>query len=367
MKILLFIKLPPPLTGATIMNHYIVNSELILRKFDIKKISISYKNEINDKYKYSLNKVFTIIVLHFKLIKNIITFKPQIIYFPISPLGIAFIRDCTYVLWLKIFTKHIVYHLHGKGIKNACEKFKIMKFFYRWAFKGSSVICLSNTLVDDIASVYSGVPYIVNNGIPILADSFERSYKKNTTVNVLFLSNLLYSKGITVLLDALVLLDSNYRDKVKVNIVGKEAELSKAKLNEEILRRGISNFVDYIGPKYGDEKNNIYQNTDILVYPTLNDVWGLVILEAMQHGLPVIASKEGAIPEIVDDGVSGFLVDKNNPEQIVSKIKILIDDPKLRHNMGLQGYSKFTDNYTLDIFERNIVNVFDSIYSKLEQ
>ena len=355
------LKLPPPLTGATLMNQYIVNSKVLKDKFDIQTISISYKKDINDKHKYSFMKIFSILKFHFKLCRKLIIFKPSIVYFQISPLGIAFLRDCTYVLWLKIFRVHAIYHLHGKGIKGASYNSAIMRGLYRWAFNGSSVICLSNLLVDDISTVYSGVPYIVNNGIAKNTDIFEKYYANMKTLNVLFLSNLLYSKGILVLLDSLLMLDIQFRKKIRVQIVGEEAELSERMLNEEISKRGLSNFIVYLGPKYGDEKTKIYKTTDILIYPTLNDVWGLVLLEAMQFGIPVIASVEGAIPEIVDNGVTGFLVEKNRPDLIAEKMKILIENNQLRKEMCMTARNKFLEKYTLEIFEQNMANVFQKI------
>ncbi len=363
-KILLFIKLPPPLTGATLMNQYVATSKVLLNKFDLKIIPISYRGTINDKHKYSLKKFFKIIKIHYKLFKEIVAFKPSLVYFQISPLGAAFLRDCTYVFWLKIFKRHTVYHLHGKGIREASKRSVILRSLYKWAFKNSSVICLSNALTNDISEIYNGNPYIVNNGIPEIGKHLERNYSNNAPINILFLSNLLYSKGIIVLLDALTLLDETYHKKIKVNIVGSEADLTGSEINNEISNRNISHFVEFLGPKYGDDKNKIYQNTDILVYPTLNDVWGLVILEAMQFGIPVIASIEGAIPEIVDDGKTGFLVEKNKPNLIAEKIVNLIEDSNLIEKMGLAAREKYLKYYTLDTFEQNMLTTFTDILNK---
>lgn len=359
--ILLLVKIPPPLTGATLMNQYIVNSKVLKNKFDIHTISISYKKDINDKHKYSFKKIFSILKFHFKLFRKLIIFKPNIVYFQISPLGIAFIRDCTYVFWLKLFRIHIVYHLHGKGIKKASENSIVMRFLYRWAFNGSSVICLSNLLVDDISTVYSGVPYIVNNGIPKITYYKKKKYENSSTVNILFLSNLIYSKGIFDFLDSLLLLDIQLRAKIRVQIVGEDAEISSTMLSEEISKRGLSNFITYLGPKHGDEKYKCLYDSDILVYPTLNDAFPLVLLEAMQFGIPVIASVEGAIPEIVDNGVTGFLAEKNRPDLIAEKMKILIENNQLRKEMGMSARNKFLEKYTLEIFEQNMANVFQKI------
>lgn len=361
-SILLLVKVPPPLTGATLMNMYVVDSEKIKSKFNIRVIAVSYKKDIISKHDCFYNKLVKIIIVHYRLLKLLIMFNPKIVYFQVSPIGIAFIRDCSYIFWLKVFGKQIVYHLHGKGIKDASESSPLMRGLYRWAFKRTSIISLSRMLTDDITPVYAGVPYIVNNGIPIVPQyDVKIDGKESTPVRVLFLSNLLYSKGIIVFLDALMMLRWSCQNKISVQIVGKEAELSADMLVSEIEKRSIHHFVSYAGPKYGEEKNEIFRQTDIFVYPTLNDVWGLVILEAMQFGIPIIATREGAIPEIVDDGTTGFLVDKNSPAQIAEKLTQLIETPHLCRSMGNAGRTKFLERYTLSHFEESMKSVFENM------
>jgi len=366
-RILLFIKLPPPLTGATLINSYVNNSKLLNDKYNIQTISISFKKTIEDVRIISFKKIIIVINLYLKLFISLIRFKPKLIYFQISPIGWAFYRDFIYVLIIKLFRKHIVFHLHGKGIKDACENSYFKKLIYKFAFRGSSIVCLSNMLANDINQVYAGTPYIVNNGIPIFSDILECAFHdEKNKIEVLFLSNLLYSKGILVFLDALSVLDTSSREKIQVKIVGNEAEISSTMLNKEIKKRGLQNFVVYIGPKYGEEKLNIYHNTDILIYPTLNDAFPVVLLEAMQFGIPVIATREGAIPEIVDDGVTGFLVDKHSPDQIAEKIKIFLDDDVLRTKMGKSARKKYLEKYTIEVFEKNLIDVFQKISFELK-
>jgi len=366
-RILLFIKLPPPLTGATLINSYVNNSKLLNDKYNIQTISISFKKTIEDVRIISFKKIIIVINLYLKLFISLIRFKPKLIYFQISPIGWAFYRDFIYVLIIKLFRKHIVFHLHGKGIKDACENSYFKKLIYKFAFRGSSIVCLSNMLANDINQVYAGTPYIVNNGIPIFSDILECAFHdEKNKIEVLFLSNLLYSKGILVFLDALSVLDTSSREKIQVKIVGNEAEISSTMLNKEIKKRGLQNFVVYIGPKYGEEKLNIYHNTDILIYPTLNDAFPVVILEAMQFGIPVIASIEGAIPDIIEDGINGFLVDKHSPDQIAEKIKIFLDDDVLRTKMGKSARKKYLEKYTIEVFEKNLIDVFQKISFELK-
>ena len=81
----------------------------------------------------------------------------------------------------------------------------------------------------------------------------------------------------------------------------------------------------------------------------------------MQAGLPVVATNVGAIPEIVEDGITGYVVNRNEPYQIKEKLEVLIKDPILRKQMGVAGRRKFLNNYTLEKFNSNMNKVFEDI------
>lgn len=348
------------------MNKYVSECDLLHRTFNIRVIPISYKTGIEDIRVFSYQKIITIIKTYLKLISSLIGFKPEFIYFQISPLGMAFFRDCTFILIIKFFRKPILFHLHGKGINEFVEQSFFRKKVYRWAFKNSNVICLSDKLTYDIAHIYRGKPFIVNNAIPELGAKGQPLRKQLQSLRILFLSNLYISKGIYDYLDAVSLLRDK-QIKLEALIVGNEAELKHYVLLKEIEKRNLSNCVLYLGALYGDSKNEIYINSDILVYPSYNDAWGLVILEAMRSGLAVVATNEGAISEIVDNGVTGFIVDKHRPDQIAEKLEILISNPELRRQMGSAGRCKFLEKYTLDKFEKNLSAVFSDVLHKNAQ
>lgn len=362
MNILFLVKLPPPITGATIINQYI--TQIQFNNFNLKVIKLNYKNNLK---RDSIFTAFLKITQYsFKVLTTVLKFKPNFVYFQISPIGFAFLRDCIYVFIIKSFKIKIIFHLHGKGILEE-SKNRFKNILYKWAFKNNIVICLSEKLLYDVKNVHFGGIYIVNNGIPVYNNisSKERSVDK---LNVLFLSHLQKSKGLLIFIDAISLLlkIEKYKNLINVKIIGSELDLSRDFLNKETIRLKISENVKILGPKYGNEKLNHLLETDILVYPTLNDTWGLVILEAMQLGIPVIASKEGAIPEIVDDGVTGFLVDKNNPEQIKDKLITLIENETLRKEMGDAARKKFFEKYTLELFEKKMLDTFDKIIASYE-
>jgi glycosyltransferase involved in cell wall biosynthesis len=283
----------------------------------------------------------------------------------LSPFGAAFYRDLIYITLIKVFHIRIVFHLHGKGIKQLC-KYKIRQLFYKYAFRNSDIICLSDLLKSDLEDVYKGTIHIVNNGIPdeLIIDS--ETQKSHEKLQILFLSNLLKSKGIIDFIESLKIL-SGKDITFYANILGAEGDIEPVFLNDKIRELNLSNEINYLGTKTGEEKNKIIEGSDVLIYPSLNDAFPLVLLEVMRYAKPIIATREGAIPEIVDDGRTGFLVEKHNPGQISEKLEVFVRNPGLIKIMGDAGRKKFLQNYTMDIFESNLKNVFEEVLTNLHQ
>ena len=70
-----------------------------------------------------------------------------------------------------------------------------------------------------------------------------------------------------------------------------------------------------------------------------------------------------AIPDLIDDGKNGLLIDPFDLNELTEKLKKLIEDEKLRSTIGVQAYTDFKNQYSFEIFERNLLNVFDKIVS----
>jgi glycosyltransferase involved in cell wall biosynthesis len=257
----------------------------------------------------------------------------------------------------------IIFHLHGKGIKKNAANSWFKKKLYKWVFKKTNVICLSKSLIADLANYISSTPYIVPNGIRFQQklNHFNHSHLESVP-QILFLSNYIESKGILILINALNILNQQ-GFKFNARLVGAPFNLSIEFLENLVLEYHLSELVAVTGPVYDDQKIEEFQRADIFVFPTYyeNEAFPLVILEALQFGLPVISTFEGGIPDIVIDGESGLLVEAQNTTMLAQKIAILLADKNLRTKMGEMGYNRFMNNYTQSHFESNLVRTFRTI------
>jgi glycosyltransferase involved in cell wall biosynthesis len=356
-KILCIVQLPPPIHGASMMNNYIVNSKMIQADFTMEIVNLQFSESIHELKKFSFSKVFKAIAFSSAILKKINTFKPDIIYFNLTPTGFAFYRDAFYILLMKQYHTNIILHLHTKGIKDKVKNSFLNKRIYSKVLKNTHPICLSKSLAGDISDVYHGSYSIVPNGIPELNLPSQNLEDRKKVPRILFLSNFIESKGILILIEAIKILKED-GFKFDVRLVGAPADISVEMLRTILTDKDLASSIEIVGPLYNNEKFIEYQNADIFVLPTFSEAFPLVILEALQFSIPVISTFEGGIPEMIINNESGLLVEKKNVQMLTEKIALLLSDKKLRTQIGENGYKRFKEYFTLEHFEANMSHVF---------
>jgi glycosyltransferase involved in cell wall biosynthesis len=123
----------------------------------------------------------------------------------------------------------------------------------------------------------------------------------------------------------------------------------------------LSGQVHYVGKKYGTDKEAIFSKADIFAFPTYYETFGLVNLEAMQFCLPIVSTFEGGIPDVVNDGKTGFLVPQKDAKALADKLERLIKNPALRKQMGKAGREKYEKEFTLNAFEKRLKEILTKI------
>lgn len=358
-KILFVLHLPPPIHGSAMVGEYINSSHKLNSMFSTRYINLGTSKSIDEIGKNPLKKIFIYINILFSLIKQLLFFRPNMVYIAMTAQGVGFYKDVVLAFIVKLFGVSLVYHFHNKGVALKQHKY-VDNILYTLAFKGAKNILLSKYLYTDIKKyVKEENVWYCPNGIPDL-NKLLISSKVNNVPNILFLSNLIVSKGVYVLLDTLKTLKDK-GVKFNCNFVGGEGDVSRKQFELYVNSLGLQENVTYLGKKYDKEKLEIFSQADIFVHPSSSDCFPLVLLEAFQFGLPVISTYEGAIPEIVKDGTTGFLVPSNDVEELSNGIEKLIMSNELRLRMGKAARESYVNNYTLRHFEQNIVHVLKEI------
>ena len=354
-RILFILHLPPPIHGAAMMGKYIQESELINSSFDCFCINLATAGSLSDIGHVSLEKLLKYLLL-LRYISHVVKeIRPELVYITPNAGGKAFFKDFIVVQMLKSMGCKIIAHYHNKGVSAYQSKW-IYNFLYKRFFSNLKVILLAENIAK---YVKREDVYICPNGIPSSCKEEMEARRNNVIPHLLFLSNLLISKGVIVLLDALKILKEKEYTFVCQFIGGETAEINAVQFFEEVKKRELSDLVTYVGRKVREEKEAFFRQADIFVFPTYYETFGLVNLEAMEYKLPVISTNEGGIPDIVKDGENGLICEKQNPVSLADCIAKLLDDEELRVKMGSAGHEKFCREFTLDKFENRMRDILN--------
>lgn len=142
-------------------------------------------------------------------------------------------------------------------------------------------------------------------------------------------------------------------------IVVGEGDL-KPRLEEWAQQSTARSHIQFIGHLQLGDLKKYYSACDIYVMPSRQEGFGLVFLEAMAFGKPVIAGKCGGAAEIVRDGQTGFLVDPDNSDELAERLIRLLQDDALRKKMGARGRQLANDTYSFARFEQKLTRILDT-------
>ncbi len=363
-KILFVLHLPPPIYGATVANKYILDSNIINQEFETQYINLATNTKLVELNKPTFSKFFTFLRILYKVFTTLLTKRFDLGYVSLTASGPAFYKDAVVILLLKMFRVKIVYFFHNKGVLNASRS-GFNNLLYKFVFHNTKSIILSKYLYPDIEKyVAKENVFYCPYGIPTIAAA---EYQRVPRVNeepckLLFFGNMTVEKGILVLLEACKKLqDKNYP--FRCDYVGGWHNISEEDFKSSIKQYSLQDHVIAHGPKYTDDKYDFFKGADIFVFPTYYgyETFGLVNLEAMQFGLPIISTPVGGIPDAVIDGKTGLLVSTENVDALTEKLELLINNPALRLQMGEAGKERFAHHFTLQVFENKVIDIIREI------
>jgi glycosyltransferase involved in cell wall biosynthesis len=158
----------------------------------------------------------------------------------------------------------------------------------------------------------------------------------------LYVGHIIPRKGINLLLDACQKLKESNSDRFTLLIVGDGPQ--KLELEAYAQAIGIQGVVRWIGRVPYDCLGSYFTKADAFVLPTLEDTWGMVVLEAMASGTAVICSSFAGAAELIQEGKNGFVVNPKNPEALATAMQQFITEPMLGDHLGKGALSCIAQN-----------------------
>lgn len=354
-RILFILHLPPPVHGASLVGSAVRESGLVNGTFDTRYINLSSSVTLEQVGRFSFGKVRAVSRLLSEVRRTLREWKPDLVYLTPSATMPGLLKDALTARLARRKGCKTVLHFHNKGVAAHQDRL-VYDWLYRILFRDASVILLSRLLYPDIRKYVpeDRVSYCPNGvSVPPVAR------QSGDVPRILFLSNMIRSKGVSVLIDACRILQGRGIP-FRCRLVGAlSTDYPGDSLTAEIREKGLEGCVTFEGPRYGDEKWQALSDADVFAFPSYyaDECFPLVILEAMGAGLPVVTTGEGAIPEMVRDGKDGFICRRKNPDALADTLGRLLSDPGLRVRMGESGKERYDALYTKERFEKNLVEI----------
>jgi glycosyltransferase involved in cell wall biosynthesis len=366
-KIIFLGPLPPPYMGPSLATEVLLNSKL-KDKFELIHLDTSDNRDLETLGAIDFWNIYLALKFYLNLIKLIITKKPDLVYIPISQTTLGYLKDSFFIIISKLFRRKVVCHLRGGNFKNWLNTASSATNWYVkkvHAFVDAQIVLGQNLkyLFKDI--VPEEKIFVVPNGKDI---TYNPKSKHNENIKVLYLANMIRTKGS---LDLLYAISQVYAKFPNVEF------LFGGGLNEEDVKKEMEAYllehpnlpIKLLGTVCGKDKYDLLNAADIFVFPTYYPSEGhpWVIVEAMASGLPIITTDHAAISESVVDNINGFLVEKQNPNDIAEKLIILLQNNKLRKNMGIESLKHYQDKFTEEKMVQAISLVFNSVFLECEK
>lgn len=287
--------------------------------------------------------------LFIKACIDIIKFKPDLIIAGPLPTTI-----CLYANLLKKITQSRLlilpcFHQYDPAFQNKILLRVIKKADLVWTLTRHEQMYLRNKLAKTrIFTLYPGISNI-----------FLRSPKiklPRLTTNLLFLGNLAAHKNINLLISAFEKINQIH-SQTRLKIVGQETlYLPQIKKHLQQLPKHISQNITIITKKYTPRQAQKYINrSDMLINPSNGESFGLVFIEAMSQGVPVIGANIPPVAEIINNSQAGLIFAKDNLDDLVSKIDLLIKGKILKQRLSASG-PIFCQNLSWSLVVKKLIN-----------
>ena len=315
---------PPPYGGQAMIIKRIL--EMQYDSVHIYHVRMAFSKEMSKKLgKFEIKKMFHLVEVIIKIYYYRFKYKTDILYYPPSgPNKVPVYRDMMVLLCTRWLFKRTIFQFLAGGVAdfftrgNHIERYLFKKSF----FYPDVSLRPSEFSPPDGEKLFAKKEFIIPWGNE---DNFVASPRNhNAGITILFVGVLVESKGILVLLEACKLLIIK-KYEIKAEILGAfSSEEIKRTINAFIIENNLLNVVNFNGVKTGEQYYTYFTNADIFCFPSFFESENLpvVLIDAMKFRLPVVTTNWRGIPEMVRDGVNGFLVEPRGYLEVAEKLEI---------------------------------------------
>ena len=266
-----------------------------------------------------------------------------------------------------IATIHATEYGRNYGLHNDTQR-HISDIEWWLTYEAWRVICCSHYMEGEVRHVFQ-LPQdkivVIPNGVNI--NNFKTGNRDARRINyaapdekiVFYIGRLVREKGVQVLLDAAPEILANH-PQTKFVISGKGPY--EPSLKHQAAMLGISNRVYFTGYINDDVRNSLYSWSDVAVFPSLYEPFGIVALEAMAAGTPVVVSDCGGISEIVRHGEDGLKANTGNSHSLAQNILAILKQPELGNKLRETAYRRVLNEFNWKNIARRTASTYQEVW-----
>lgn len=281
--------------------------------------------------------------------------------------GRDLLKNGAVVLAARVTRTPAVLRIHGGNFDRAYRELGAFEqAVIRWILRSADcVVLLSKSWVGIVKSIEPAArTAVIPNSVDCDALAATQSRRLPAAEDVLMLGNFCERKGHFDAVDAAAIVKVSH-PRVQFRFFGVERDAGAlSALQSKIRALKLDETVGFLAPVFGAEKLDRIAQAGIFILPSHTENMPMAVMEAMAAGLAVIATKVGAIPEMIDHGETGILLDPRRPEQLAQAIVRLLDDSQERQRMGSRAADAARRAWDKKAVGERTAALFDSIAGK---
>ena len=269
-----------------------------------------------------------------------------------------------------VCTIHATEYGRNNGIKTEMQRY-ISSTEWMLCFESWKIIVCSDYMkkqVGDIFHIPTDKIKVIPNGVnsdefEFIADlkEFRSNYAAEDEKIVFYIGRHVFEKGIHLLVEAANKIVDGYQ-KTKF-IIGGRGPMTE-ELKDRVEKMGLSPKFEFLGYMEDEVRNKLYRVSDVAAFPSLYEPFGIVALEAMSAGCPVVVSDTGGLSEIVQHEITGLKCFTGSPESLVENILKILRDEGLGKVIKENALKEIHEKYTWNKIAANTVEVYKAVISE---
>jgi glycosyltransferase involved in cell wall biosynthesis len=318
--------------------------------------------EIVDPYGPRINKAGAklLMPLHFigaviHLLIGCSTHRIDLVHVHMATAGSVY-RKLVLLRLCRLFGVPSIVHLHGGDLPRFCADHPRVRGLLRRAMAQVAEVVVLGRFWRDFVRDELAVPAERITVLPnaIAGPEVLPPRAARETCEILFLGMVTAEKGMDELLAALASPAlAAYRWRATIAGSGQVAHYQRS-----AAELGLASRVDFVGWVGESKVRNLLQGADLLVLPSHFECLPMAIIEAMAYGVPVVATRVGAVDEAVQDGVTGLVVPVGDANALAQAISRLLADPALRQLFGREGRARFRQSFDIAVFHERLTGIY---------